>query len=347
VSTAQGVALGSSSTAVGVAQGAGGYGVVHLGAAWVVAVSMVYLGCVLGFLLRLAWAVIRTRGLLREAEPVVLDAQSEEAWSACRRRFGVEDAVMLGSALVLGPAATGWVRPVLLMPPGLIDACSLEDLYAAWGHECAHMKRRDFQKNMLYEMAAVLIAFHPLTWLIRSRIAQTREMICDGMVTDGMEDRTLYARSLLRLASYVSGVSDQARVSNANAIGIFDANILERRVMTIYAKKKRIGSAVRYGLLVPGSLLMLSLAAVGSAAGLQVQAKTADGAGGSAAGDRAAAKGHVCTYVKTQPKLEFFPGTCTRKRGDAVHFYCEANHDRRLVQEQVACGVEGKLYMAQ
>lgn len=323
------------------------YGIVHLSPSWMLVLSILYLGSLLYFVMRFIWIVRQTSKLLKDATAVVLGAQSDLVWSNCKRQFSIENAVMLESQQISGPVTISLVRPVLLVPPSLIDVCSLEDLGAAWGHECAHMKRRDFQKNLLYEIASLFIAFHPVTRLIRSRIAQTREMVCDGMVTDRMANSTLYARSLLRLATLISGPS---RVTLSNAIGIFDANILERRIMMIYARKKPVSSTLKYGLILPGSLLMFSIAAVGSNANLSVQAKTSDTAeataSASTAAGKAVPKGHACTYIKTIPTMQLFPGTCVMKKHDTDHFYCAANQDKSLVQEQIACGVGGKLYLA-
>lgn len=343
VPRASGTISPSISPTMQAAQPLASYGIVHLSPSWMLVLSILYLGSLLYFAVRFTWIVRQTSKLLKGATPVVLSAQSDLAWNNCKRQFSIENAVMLESQQISGPVTISLMRPVLLVPPSLIDTCALEDLRAAWGHECAHMKRRDFQKNLLYEIASLFIAFHPVTRLIRSRIAQTREMICDGMVTDRMVDSSLYARSLLRLATLVSGPS---RVTHPNAIGIFDANILERRIIMIYARKKPVSSTLKYGLLLPGSLLMFSIAAVGSNANLSVQTKTSDTASASTIAGKAVPKGHACTYIKTIPTMQFFPGTCVMKKHDTDHFYCAADQDKSLVQEQVACGVGGKLYLA-
>jgi beta-lactamase regulating signal transducer with metallopeptidase domain len=106
----------------------------------------------------------------------------------------------------------------------------------------AHMKRRDFQKNICYEVAILLLAFHPALWFLKSQIAQTREMICDNMATEKLIDSRSYTHSLLRLATMIATSS---RVSTTHAIGIFDANILEKRIMTINLRKQHPSSALK------------------------------------------------------------------------------------------------------
>ena len=104
------------------------------------------------------------------------------------------------------------------------------DLDALLAHEIVHMRRRDFAKNLLYEVLSLAGAYHPLLRLTRLRLAESREMVCDAMAADAVAGRARYARSLLRLASILS---DRPPARVLHAIGIFDANIFERRVMNL------------------------------------------------------------------------------------------------------------------
>jgi len=111
------------------------------------------------------------------------------------------------------------------------------DLDALFAHEFAHMRRRDFAKNLLYELLSLPIAWHPLLWLTRSRLAESREMVCDAMAAKAVAGREGYARSLLRLATLLV---DGTPARTLHAIGIFDANIFERRIMNLTEKHVEI-----------------------------------------------------------------------------------------------------------
>ena len=269
----------SSTIFVAGASEAGARGVAMLPGAVVLGVFVVYVGTLVYFVGRLAWSVYWTATLVRDASPVSLDPASEAVWSRCKRVFCVEDARMLSSTRVGGPVMIGFKEPVLLMPEGFFEGCAPDDLLAALAHECAHMERRDFAKNLIYEGVSLGLAFHPVTRMVKARIAQTREMICDEMAVSRVIDPHSYSQSLLRLATRMFLTP---RVSSSHAIGIFDANILEKRIMTITTKKPQLSGVVKYGLVAPGALLLLSVAAVGSAKTLVIQqetkAQTADGA---------------------------------------------------------------------
>lgn len=237
-------------------------GIHFLPAAIVWPLSALYLGSLLYFAVRLAWSLHRTSALLRRARPLLVTPQQDEIWCHCKQMFSLSNAQILSSPRISGPVVMGWRNPVLLVSADFAAACTPQDFLAALAHECAHAKRHDFQKNLFYEVVSLALAFHPAIWAIKAQIAQTREMICDGMVTEKALDSRSYAHSLLRLAAMV-GMS--SRAAAAHAIGIFDANILEKRIMMINLKKRHFNFALKYGLIVPAMFFLLSVA-VGAAA---------------------------------------------------------------------------------
>jgi TonB family protein len=222
----------------------------------------VYGAVVLAFAARLGRLLVSTAQLKGMARRPRLNDAQQEMLRRCERCFGLNEVDLLSSAAVAGPVTLGFLRPVLLVPDGFVESCVPNDLLAALAHECAHIRRNDFAKNLAYEIASLVLSFHPVVWMIKARIAQTREMICDEMVTDRLVEARPYAQSLLRLATMMA-VRSQARL--AHAIGIFDANILETRIMRMNLKKEQVGRAVRFGL-VNGAAFCLLGASMGAAA---------------------------------------------------------------------------------
>lgn len=211
------------------------YGVLH-------AVALVYAFVLLYFVARLTWSLWRTRMIASKAIEVSEEAQGR--WRAVTAAFGLE-ADIAASREASGPVTVGTRRGILLLPVGFEGDVTEEDLMAVMAHECAHMVRRDFAKNVLYSLISLPCAFHPLLWLTRSGIAESREMICDAMAAEMLEGSKSYARSLLRLASAMV----ERTSANIHAIGIFDANHLERRIMSLNRKTTTAGSIVRVSLL--------------------------------------------------------------------------------------------------
>ncbi len=243
-------------------------GVYVLPAVLVLPLLFLYFSSLLYFAARLAWSLHCTAMLLREARHVSLPPQQDEIWRHCKRSFSLDTARILSSPRISGPVTFGLRKPVLLVPVEFSAGCTSQDLLAALAHECAHMKRRDFQKNLFYEVATLILAFHPVIWILKSHIAQTREMICDDIATERLIDSRSYTQSLLRLASMIAVTS---RVSTSHAIGIFDANILEKRIMMMNIKKQHLSPALKYGLIIPAALFLLSVAVGGAAMAVVIE----------------------------------------------------------------------------
>jgi TonB family protein len=221
-----------------------------------------YLGSLFYFAIRLARSVRCTTLLRRHSRPLLLTPPQDEIWHDCKQSFCLKTVQILSSSHISGPVTFGLRTPVLLVPIGFAANCQSQDLLAALGHECAHIKRRDFMKNLFYEAVSLALAFHPAIWLIKSRIAQTREMVCDAMVAEKLIESRSYANSLLRLAVMVTKSS---QVSTAHAIGIFDANILEKRIMSLNIQKQHLSSALKLALTISAALCLLT-ATIGATA---------------------------------------------------------------------------------
>src|SRR6202008_1038403 len=111
-------------------------------------------------------------------------------------------------------------RRLILLPTSLGDLLPAADLHTVIAHEFAHIRRKDFLKNLLYQLFSLPVTYHPLLWLTRARIAETREMVCDQMAT-AMTGRNEYAQSLLRLGFFL--VSGEVE-TKPHTLGIFEAN---------------------------------------------------------------------------------------------------------------------------
>jgi TonB family protein len=229
------------------------------------ATTLLYLGFALFLCGRLGWGLMQSNALRRGSRRLTLTGELGALWQRYCRSFDVPDAEIASTPMVAGPLTLGLRRRVLLVPPGFMEKAEAGDVEAVLGHELAHMRRRDYAKNVLYELVSLPVSYHPMTRWLKAQIRQSRELVCDAMAAEFVTTREHYARSLLRLASLMSS---QTQTVNIHAIGIFDANILERRVMSLMTKPRemrgllRIGSAavcVAVGIATCGSALALRL----------------------------------------------------------------------------------------
>ena len=234
---------------------------------WIVGAYVAGLLWLCGRLLSRLWL---GSALRRGASPVRLTDEVARSWDRCCRRFGVCDALLASSAAVSGPVTLGIWRRVLLLPTGFLDGTDLRETEAALAHELAHIRRRDYAKNLLYELVTLPVAFHPVVSLMKRQVAESRELVCDALAAEAIGAPGEYARSLLRLASMIA---DRAPARTLHAIGIFDANILERRVMSLTTKRERMRFGTR--LAAGAACVLLGVAACGTAVALRMEVKPA------------------------------------------------------------------------
>jgi beta-lactamase regulating signal transducer with metallopeptidase domain len=187
-------------------------------------------GIVLLFhVVRLAWFGYQTRGVCQLAYPRPLPPALARIVEHCARSFSLPCVSVLCTADLSGPATLGFGRPLLLLPETFfLDAFPEDDLFSAIAHELAHILRRDFLFNLLYQIASLPVCFHPCAALILSRIAQTRELACDEIAARMLPTTKRYATSVLHMAqSMFTGARSNY------ALGLFDTNTLEERIMNI------------------------------------------------------------------------------------------------------------------
>ncbi len=258
---------------------AGGSGVapVPLPAFLLATVAVLYAAVSTYFAARFLWRGMNLSLLRREVEPVQLTGEAARFWERCSRTFATEDVSIAASSRVFSPVTMGLWRKLLLLPVAMVDVLPNGDLETIIAHEFAHMQRNDFMKNLFYELLSLPVTYHPLLWVTRAQVMETREMICDQMAA-AMSGRNEYARSLLRMASLlVPGKPDRT----PHTIGIFDTNIFERRLMNLTEKQKEIQGVGRIAIV--AACAALGLATCGTALALGMHASAASAGANSSA----------------------------------------------------------------
>ena len=235
--------------------------------------AIVYAAVTGYFVARFVWRCVRLSLLSRGAEPLRLSGEAALSCERWLKRMGIAGPVaIVSSKEVFAPVTMGVVQRRVMFPAGMMSRMPQEELDTAIGHEFAHIRRQDFLKNLVYEIVALPVSYHPCLWFTRQRITETREMVCDEMAA-GISGGEQYARSLLRLASLLL----QARpVRVPHAIGIFDANTLERRLMKLTQQKGQM-SRVRAGVSV-AACVALGIVTAASAVALRVGVDSHGGA---------------------------------------------------------------------
>jgi beta-lactamase regulating signal transducer with metallopeptidase domain len=109
---------------------------------------------------------------------------------------------ILESPLVDVPTMIGWLRPVVLLPAGVVTGLPTQQLDAIVAHELAHIARHDFIVNLAQTAVETLLFFHPAVWWVSHQIRVEREHCCDDVAVRVCGDRVAYARALASLEEF-------------------------------------------------------------------------------------------------------------------------------------------------
>jgi GWxTD domain-containing protein len=107
--------------------------------------------------------------------------------------------VLLESGLAAVPVAAGYLRPVILMPAGLLTGLPAGQIEAILLHELAHIQRADYVVNLLQTFVEGLLFYHPAVWWISGVIRNERENCCDDLVVATLGNAGEYAAALAAL----------------------------------------------------------------------------------------------------------------------------------------------------
>lgn len=183
-----------------------------------------------------------------------------EAWQTHLRRLaghlGIDRTVRLvESARVSVPMTIGWLKPIILLPAGLLTGLSPRQIEAVLAHELAHIHRYDYLVNLLQSLVDILFFYHPAIWYISAKVRTEREHQCDDLAIRLTGEPVEYARAL----AAVETLRMTPRPTLALAFGGGRENLLERvkRVLGIAEEQTSPGLSAVWlliGLLMVGSL---------------------------------------------------------------------------------------------
>lgn len=135
---------------------------------------------------------IRTKGI-HEVTP-----QWKKVVNDLRITMGIRSPVVIkASELVQQPVVIGFLRPLILVPIGLLMNLPADEAEAILLHELAHIKRRDYFVNLLQSFVESAFFFNPGVWWLSQRIRDEREHCCDDAAVSVTGDKTGFVRALV------------------------------------------------------------------------------------------------------------------------------------------------------
>jgi uncharacterized protein (TIGR03435 family) len=186
---------------------------------------------------------LRFRAAVRSATPLQLDLPVPVLTSRNR----------------LEPGVFGIRRPILLLPEGIDQRLTAEQLQSILAHELCHVRRRDNLTAAIHMLVESIFWFHPLVWWIGARLLEERERACDEEVVRVGNEPQVYAEGILNVCKFylqspmacASGVTGSDLKKRIEAIvdnRISPRLTAARKMLLVAAGMAAIGAPVLIGL---------------------------------------------------------------------------------------------------
>jgi bla regulator protein blaR1 len=164
-------------------------------------VNFWFLGVLL-FLFRLVNSLSEIRNL-QKSSSVITDFQLQRNVYRLAGKMGIKPNVQLRTTNSgISPLTFGALKPIILLPAGLLLQLSPAQLEAIIAHELAHVKRNDYLINLLLSGLEVIFFFHPCYWWMNNTLKELRENAADDLVLKVGVDPKNLATSLAEVVNF-------------------------------------------------------------------------------------------------------------------------------------------------
>jgi bla regulator protein BlaR1 len=140
---------------------------------------------------------------LRSKQIFAVDEAWENRVKDLAEKLGIKQIVSIAeSGIAKVPMVIGHLKPLILIPVGLMTALSTAEIEAILVHELAHIRRRDYLVNLLVSLMEIIFFFNPAVLWISSLIKTERENCCDDIAVAQTSSKVNYIRALVSCQEY-------------------------------------------------------------------------------------------------------------------------------------------------
>jgi beta-lactamase regulating signal transducer with metallopeptidase domain len=140
---------------------------------------------------------------LRSKAVFEIDSSWDDKLKNLAQQLGIKQAIGLAeSGLIKVPMVIGHLKPLILLPIGLLTALPPKELEAILIHELAHIYRRDYLVNILQSLMEILFFFNPAVLWLSALIKAERENCCDDIAVGLTSSKFNYISALVSCQEY-------------------------------------------------------------------------------------------------------------------------------------------------
>lgn len=160
----------------------------------------------------------------------------QRIFAALCKQVGIKTLVELRvSRLISMPCVIGHLKPVVLMPLGLLLSMNQQQIEAILLHELGHVRRNDYLLAMLQAVIKSLFFFNPFLLWISNQMDKEREHACDDIAVSLSQDPLLFANTLKEFADMNSNLKP--------AMNIHNDKLLLNRITRLFNKPTKTSNA--------------------------------------------------------------------------------------------------------
>ncbi|MBS1877024.1 MAG: GWxTD domain-containing protein [Acidobacteria bacterium] len=169
------------------------------------------------------------------------------------------------SGLTQVPITIGYLRPVILLPAGILLQLPVSQLEAILLHELAHIQRRDYLVNLLQTAAEGLLFHHPAVWWISRVIRDEREHCADDVAAAAVGNVADYARALTSLEQLRQEGYDAALAATGGSLMKRIRRLIHTPEPSAASRRPLLGIALTFIAVLAGATLKMTAAPAGQA----------------------------------------------------------------------------------
>ncbi|CAN5321842.1 hypothetical protein BH23VER1_BH23VER1_36420 [soil metagenome] len=192
-------------------------------------------------------------------EPGDESARLRDVFATEVQRLSIRKAPRLKFARRTVAMTYGFRRPIIMLPLEAVQ-WPRDLMVSVLRHELAHVRRRDLWWMLATEISLLVAWPIPFAWIVRRRIARTRELACDDQVLLHGQPADAYAEHLLALlptGNRVTPTLALTAIGSGDLVGRFRHLLnadLQRKPVTW--KGSLLVAAIVLGAIVPGTLFV-------------------------------------------------------------------------------------------
>jgi beta-lactamase regulating signal transducer with metallopeptidase domain len=158
---------------------------------------------------------------------------------------------LLQSPIVPVPMVIGILKPIILVPLGILSQLPPDQIEAVLLHELAHIRRMDYLVNLCQSLAESLLFFNPAVLWISALIREERENCCDDVAIGATRNKSQLIHALVAFQEF-----GEASIVFAVAFPGRKTHLLDRVKRIVYNRNKTLNAMEK--VLLAGCLLIAS-----------------------------------------------------------------------------------------